>query len=326
MATGNVSTAELTDATPAVLDAHVNDRGCQGPTDMAACPQDKKSAGGPGSIAEQTVDHRVDVVLGGGKQRFDQVIDGGPDAGKTVVQSAQRQGYAVVTDAAGLAAARPGAQLLGLFSAGNMTTEWNGDLAGPYPGTGPQRCNEQNRATVSPNQPTLAAMTRKAIDLLDAQTSPGQGHDRFDAGRGRGKQGFFLQVEGASIDKQDHASNPCAQIGETVAFDAAIQVGLKYARQHPDTLVIVTAEHGHTSQIVEVQSATDHSPGAISTLTTADGVSMVVDYATNLPGRSQSHTGTEVRVAAQGPQAAGVVGVIDHTDLFRIMARAIDAD
>jgi alkaline phosphatase len=32
-ATGNVSTAEITDATPAVLDSHVNDRGCQGPAD-----------------------------------------------------------------------------------------------------------------------------------------------------------------------------------------------------------------------------------------------------------------------------------------------------
>ena len=68
-----------------MLDSHVNARGCQGPADMAACPKDKKSAGGPGSIAEQTVDHRVDVILGGGKGRFDQTIDGGPYAGKTVV-------------------------------------------------------------------------------------------------------------------------------------------------------------------------------------------------------------------------------------------------
>ena len=34
--------------------------------------------------------------------------------------------------------------------------------------------------------------------------------------------GFFLQVEGASIDKRDHAANPCQQIGETIAFDKAI--------------------------------------------------------------------------------------------------------
>jgi alkaline phosphatase len=51
--TGDVTTAELTDATPAVLAAHVSSRTCQGPEDMTACPQDRKNAGGPGSIAEQ---------------------------------------------------------------------------------------------------------------------------------------------------------------------------------------------------------------------------------------------------------------------------------
>ena len=121
-ATGNVSTAEITDATPAVLASHVNVRDCQGPTDMAACPQYKKSAGGPGSIAEQEVDHRSDVILGGGKGRFDQVIDGGPYAGKTVIDQAKALGYAVVTDAAGLDAVTKG-PVLGLFNKGNMSLE-----------------------------------------------------------------------------------------------------------------------------------------------------------------------------------------------------------
>ena len=62
--TGNVTTAELTDATPAVLNAHINDRGCQGPGNMATCLPSKKENGGPGSIAEQTVDHHVNVFLG----------------------------------------------------------------------------------------------------------------------------------------------------------------------------------------------------------------------------------------------------------------------
>jgi alkaline phosphatase len=37
----------------------------------------------------------------------------------------------------------------------------------------------------------------------------------------------------------------------------------------------------------------------------------------------QDHTGAEVRIAAQGPQAANLVGVLNHTDLFHIMARAL---
>ena len=80
--TGNVSTAEITDATPAVLNAHINDRGCQGPANMANCAPYKKENGGPGSIAEQSVDHHVNVLLGGGLARFQQVITGGPHVGK----------------------------------------------------------------------------------------------------------------------------------------------------------------------------------------------------------------------------------------------------
>ena len=61
-----------------------------------------KGAGGLGSIAEQEVDHKVDVILGGGRARFEQTIGSGPYTGKTVVQQAQELGYRYVTDADGL--------------------------------------------------------------------------------------------------------------------------------------------------------------------------------------------------------------------------------
>ncbi|RCJ42448.1 alkaline phosphatase [Nostoc punctiforme NIES-2108] len=306
--TGDVTTAELTDATPAVLLSHVSDRSCQGPQDTANCPQDKKSAGGPGSIAEQSIDHNVDVLLGGGKQRYSQTIDGGQFAGKSVIDAAKAQGYQIVTNAAQLQAAQPASRLLGLFSPGNMSLEWGGQPAIPYPGSGPQRCLENQRPA---DEPSLAEMTSKAISLLEQKADRG---------------GFFLQVEGASIDKRDHAGNPCEQIGETVALDRAVKVALEYAKQHPDTLIIVTADHAHTSQIIPPPTATDHSPGKYSTLITADQAEMTVNYATNLPDNSQEHTGTQVRIAAHGPQGANVVGVLDQTDLFHIIARAIGAE
>lgn len=313
--TGNVSTAEITDATPAVLGSHINVRGCQGPANMSQCTAYKKSNGGPGSIAEQLVDHHIDVILGGGKQRFDQVIDGGPFAGKTVLQSALAQGYTFASNTTALASAQKGTKLLGLFNAGNMSLEWIGSLAQPYPGSGPQRCVEDQRPS---NEPSLAAMTAKAIELLEA----GQGHN--DRGNGEGRQGFFLQVEGASIDKQDHAENPCGQIGETIAFDRAISVGLAYAKSHPDTLIVVTADHAHTSQIIDpVPLGLTTHPGAFSVLITADGANMTVNYATEPHLTSQDHTGAQVRIAAQGPQAANVVGVTNQTDLFHTMARAL---
>ncbi|MBY0275139.1 alkaline phosphatase [Candidatus Binatia bacterium] len=310
--TGNVTTAELTDATPAVLDAHVSLRGCQGPADMATCPNETKQAGGLGSIAEQTVEHGIDVLLGGGRQRFAQTVTGGPYAGKTVIEQAQALGYDVVTDQAGLDAASPGTKLLGLFSTGNMSLEWTGPGAAPYPGPDATTCTRSNPARAA-TEPHLADMTARAIELLSAKVKGDKAANR----------GFFLQVEGASIDKQDHAENPCGQIGETVELDRAIQVALDWAAKNPDTLIVVSADHGHTSQIVEAQSASDHSPGAIATLVTADGQPMVVSYASNLHGRSQSHTGTQVRIAAQGPRAANVVGVTDQTGLFHTLSLAL---
>lgn len=322
--TGNVSTAEITDATPAVLNSHINERGCQGPANMGACGPSKKENGGPGSIAEQTIDHHVNVILGGGKGRFDQIITGGPYVGKTVIQSAQLQGYNVVLDAANMDAAA-GSRVLGLFNAGNMSLEWGGLQAAPSPGSGlpgGQTCLENQRPV---NEPSLAAMTSKAIDLLDDADGPGSWRSHDERFEHRRRQGFFLQVEGASIDKQDHVENPCQQIGETIAFDRAIRVGLDFARHHPDTLIIVTADHAHTSQLVPVPGLTDTTrPGTLSTLLTkGDKSMMTVNYGTRAHGQSQDHTGSQVRIAAQGPQAANVVGVTAQTDLFHTMARAL---
>jgi alkaline phosphatase len=303
MRTGDVTTAELTDATPAVLAAHVASRTCQGPTDMTACPQDRKSAGGPGSIAEQLIAHEIDVLMGGGAARFEQQQT---EEGRLPIQDALKRGYRVIGGAAGLPLATPGRKLLGLFAAGNMTTEWSGEEALPYPGNSakPQVCRQDHRPS---GEPSLAEMTAKAIELLERPAGPG----------------FFLQVEGASIDKQDHAADPCGQIGETIAFDRAIRIGMDFAHAHPDTLLVVTADHGHTSQIVPIPTDSDHPMGLVSVLLTHDQAKMALAYNTNAYHRSMEHTGTQVRIAAMGPQAANVVGVSDQTDLFRLMLRAM---
>ncbi|MFI7601362.1 alkaline phosphatase [Actinoplanes sp. NPDC049681] len=300
--TGDVTTAELQDATPAVLGSHVVSRDCKGPDAMAACAVNDKRNGGAGSIAEQLVQTRPDVLLGGGKQYFDQTVKAGQYQGMTVLQQAQAGDFQIVTDAAGLAAASGDKPILGAFAKNNMDLEWTG----PTPtltGTAPAKCVVNAARTAA--QPHLADMAGKALQVLDKQTR----HSR---------RGFFLQIEGASIDKQDHAANPCGQIGETVAFDAAVRKALDYQRSHPDTLVVVTADHGHTSQIVE--SAT---LGYTATLTTYDGANMTISYATAPITGSQQHTGTQVRIAAGGPQAANVLGVTNQTDLFFTMKRAL---
>ena len=99
MKVGNVSTAEITDATPAVLASHISLRGCQGPANMAACATETKAAGGLGSIAEQEVDHKVDVLLGGGRAGSSRPSPAGPTRARPWSQSAQGKGYQYVTDA-----------------------------------------------------------------------------------------------------------------------------------------------------------------------------------------------------------------------------------
>jgi alkaline phosphatase len=313
MATGNVSTAEITDATPAVLASHISLRGCQGPNDArTSCKLETKAAGGLGSIAEQEVDHRVDVILGGGKARYDQALDGSTT---TVTQYAQAQkGYRFVGNAADLAAVNNlDKPVLGLFTPGNMSLEWNGPDAQIQQADGgygaPVTCETNKRPAT---EPALADMTTKAISLLSHKRS----------------KGFFLQVEGASIDKRDHAANPCQQIGETIAFDKAIGAALDWQRSHPDTLILVTADHGHTSQIVaEDSNGTNGPTGYAEDLLTKDGQKLRISYGTagglTRPGAatiSQQHTGTEVRIGAIGPQAARVNGVIDETDINGILS------
>ncbi len=292
---GDVSTAEITDATPAAAASHMSQRACQGPTDMTVCASEKKSAtpAGPGSIAEQLVDHEVDVLMGGGKKRFVQPTDAGP----TVLANAvDEHGYRVVEDAAAMDAVTDldDGPVLGLFASGNMTPRYNPLVATPPPGAGgpTTTCTDADRA----GQPDLSAMTEKAIELLDNE------------------EGFFLQAESAMIDKQEHAADICGAIGDVVELDETVQAALAFQAENPDTLVVVTGDHAHSTQIVG-DPADDGRQTA--TVLTADGDPMSVAYSTNAVG--SDHTGTQIRVAASGPQGANVTGVIDQTDLYRTL-------
>jgi alkaline phosphatase len=294
-AVGNVTTAELSDATPGAPSSHISRRGCQGPADARTlCPTETKAAGGLGSIVEQQVDHRLDVNLGGGRARYEQTLDGSTT---TVVDYALSKGFQYVTDTAGLSGVKSvqGEPVLGLFAPVNMTTQFAPLIAALSPGSGSPstRCNEDFRPE---SQPSLAAMTDKAIELLDDD-----------------RDGFFLQVESASIDKRDHAADLCGQIGETLQLDQALKVALAYQRKHPDTLVIQTADHAQTSQLV---ADTANPLGFYATVQTVEGATLRVAYATGRTPSTQVHTGARVPVAAIGPQASNVMGVRDQTDLF----------
>ncbi|TPX03740.1 alkaline phosphatase, partial [Schumannella luteola] len=116
--TGDVSTAEIQDATPAVQVAHVAQRSCFGP-DSASCGPDALVNGGAGSISEQLLDTRPDVTLGGGAATFAQTAKAGDWEGMTLLEQAEERGYQLPTDAASLAAVTVADQdqpVLGLFA------------------------------------------------------------------------------------------------------------------------------------------------------------------------------------------------------------------
>ncbi|MFT3989025.1 alkaline phosphatase [Aestuariivirga sp.] len=306
LATGDITTSEIQDATPAVQVAHVSLRSCYGPEATSAkCPKNALENDGLGSISEQLLNTRADITMGGGMKTFGETAKAGEWKDKTLLEQAKARGFTVVTNADELAAVASADQtkpLLGLFAAGNMPVSligpkasYHGNLDQP-----PVTCtaNPDRPAT----QPALAAMTAKTIDLLKANPN-----------------GFFLQVEGASIDKQDHAANPCGQIGETVDLDAAVQVALAFAKADGKTLVIVTADHAHSSQIVENDTK---APGLTEALLTRDGAVMSVSYG-NSETDSQGHTGAQLRIAAYGPWAANFAGLTDQTDMFYTIRDAL---
>lgn len=306
-ATGNISTAEIQDATPAAQYAHVTTRKCYGPeVTSKLCATNALENNGLGSISEQLINARADVTLGGGAKTFQEIAKAGQWKGKTLEQQAKERGYTIITNANELKNIKKADQkkpLLGLFAEGNMPARWIGPQAkyhGNLDGNEVITCKVNDKRTS--DTPTLADMTKKGIELLSDNP-----------------KGFFLQVEGASIDKQAHLANPCGQFGETADLDEAVQVALEFAKKTGDTLVVVTADHAHATQIIPADSP---AYGLTQKLKTKDGSPMTVSYATSETD-SQEHTGTQVRIAAFGPSAANVSGLIDQTDLFFIIKDAM---
>ena len=104
-----------------------------------------------------------------------------------------------------------GKPLLGLFSDGHM----------------PYEIDRLNDPKLNAKTPTLAEMSAAALRNLE-----------------RSPEGFFLLIEGARIDHAGHANDAAASIHDQLAFDDAVGVALDFLDRHPDTLVVVTTDHG----------------------------------------------------------------------------------
>ena len=347
--TGNVSTAEITDATPAGQMSHVLARGCQGPAYSEASCQDTEVTGSPlptsdlrvTPVADQIARNgTADVILGGGLARFDRADQRAlRDQGYQVLGSPATQTVATESDLD--AASRR--KVFGLFNKGNLTIE---------------KYKRENPDSAQAEEPALEEMTAKAIELLS---------------RKRKGNGFYLQVEGALIDKRSHANDAAQTLEETKAFDDAVKVALDFAKQDGHTLVIVTADHecagfniiekgtftnaeaaapplnadsgnpansstpsrvggnvkdpARSSGTINGAGASDPKNFAPATFRTPDDPAAVQDGTPEaslwLSYLSGNHTGADVPVFAYGPQSGRVDRSIDNTDLFDIMGHAL---
>ncbi|PTX94726.1 hypothetical protein DB346_22185 [Verrucomicrobia bacterium LW23] len=153
----------------------------------------------------------VDVVLGGGRNFFSPAtrVDK-----RDIPAEYRAAGYTTVGDRKTLAAAKGQGKILGLFSDGHM----------------PYTVDHRNDPLLVEAAPTLAEMTEAALHALKGAP-----------------QGFILQVEGARIDHAAHGNDAGAILWDQLAFDDAVAVALAFAREVPDTLVVVTSDHGNSN-------------------------------------------------------------------------------
>lgn len=303
---GLVTTAVITDATPASFASHVKNRYCMKPGD-APCEGDR-------SIIEQMLDLEIDVMLGGGDRLLPAV-----SAGKTVEQMAMDKSYNLIRSRAELLSLNDNTgKLWGSFSDYHLPVEWqnhNGTIAQKLPvnDEGNIIFPDARACKTNPDHagiPTLEEMSGAALNKLGSDN----------------ENGFFLMIEGASIDKQTHDALACGTIGEMLAFDRTVKLAVEFAKNQGDTLVIVTADHGGSTQNIHhpyyenYNRAAEQMPGLYEFLISKGGNELSVYYGTNNNG-DQAHTGINVPLFTYGlPDENTLSGVIRQTEINGAMS------
>jgi alkaline phosphatase len=286
------------------------------------------------TIAEQQVYQEMDVVLGGGKNSL--LPDKRKD--KEDLQSVlEEKGYELIETREELLNSKAD-KIWGAFASGALAY----DMDRPY---------------TNPEQPTLAEMTKKAINVLS-----------------KDKDGFFLFVEGSKPDWAAHANDTMGIISDVLAFDAAVKEALEFAKKDGHTLVIAVSDHGNsgitignwnTSKSYPSKPVSDYIDplkkakmtleGAMSQL--KDDFSNIEEVAklygidnlteaelneltalkdknaigqklaklladrANIGYSTGGHTGEDVFLYAYGPGKP--VGLVDNTEIAHVMAKAM---
>jgi alkaline phosphatase len=355
LATGVVSTARITHATPAATYAHSVDRDWE--VDAAMPPEARER--GCRDIGRQLIEFSagdgIEVVLGGGRSAFmsataadpeDEGTKGGRLDGRDLIaewRTKNPQGtYVWRTTEFDAVTPKANVRLLGLFERSHMEFE-------------------ADRANDTGGEPSLAAMTEKGIRILATY-----------------KQGYFLMVEGGRIDHGHHAGNAYRALTDGIALADAVAIADKLTSTS-DTLIIVTADHSHTLTIngypargspilgkaqnplgtpmldaagrpyttlqyasgPGAEGASDRQAAGVKrfphapTKYTADAVprtdlstvdTEAPDYLQQslVPMSSETHGGEDVPIYARGPGAQLVRGTMEQNEIYHVMRRALE--
>lgn len=328
LATGVISTARITHATPASAYAHMPNRDWE---HDAMLPQEAREQGCR-DIAQQLVEFApgdgIDVTLGGGRASFlptgvaDQEYaeqSGLRADGRNLIEE-WRNGAAgrhFVWDHAGFETLPPDGQVLGLFEPSHMRFE----AERPADGAG---------------EPSLAELTAFAIKRLQ-----------------RSATGYFLVIEGGRIDHAHHVGNAYNALNDTLALADAVQAAMELANAE-NTLILVTADHSHSFMITgyprrgnPILGKVEIAPGELATdaagrpyttlsyangpgylpdppdLTTTDTTAPTYQQYAGLPMDYETHGGEDVAAYARGPNAAAVHGVLEQNLLHTVMRGAL---
>jgi len=146
-----------------------------------------------------------------------------------------------------------------------------------------RKLNYANKTTATfETAPHLTEMTAAALKLL-----------------ARGPKGFFLMVEGGTIDWAGHDNVIQWNVFETIEFAKACQTAFDWAKGRSDTLIIVTADHECGGLKVVESRGKGNFP--------------------EVTWSSRGHTAANVPVYACGLGAERLEGTIDNTDLWPVM-------
>lgn len=349
MATGLVSTARITHATPAANYAHIGNRDWEGNAALPAGATVKDIAR---QLLEFSHGDGIDVVLGGGRSFF--MPQQTPDPEYPAMPGKRTDGRDLTQEWLAKSGAR---YVWNLAQFEALDTQNAGPVLGLFE---PSHMKyEADRAQDGAGEPSLAEMTRTAIELLQ-----------------HNEQGYYLMVEAGRIDHAHHAGNAYRALTDTIALSDAVAVAREMSSED-DTLIIVTADHSHVFTLAGYPmrgnpilglAATENGPMKdamglpYTTLGYANGPGYAADgnrheftgedgqfRAAEFPGDktrpdlsavataapdymqesavpmlSETHAGEDVAIYASGPKAHYFSGTLEQNVIYHIMADALE--